>query len=237
MDDGAKMLKLAESRIDEKYVNVLVPKNNPKWHGPWDCAEFMSWLVYQVSGKLYGCLDNNANPATVEAYTGAWQHDVAKLGKKISPNDAAGIVGAILLRYPPSPGSMGHIVVSDGKGGTVEAMGKKWGVCRGKVSGRAWDTGVLVPWFDYGSDAVTPAPVTLAEPKILYAIDRTDMKVGVVKDIQRALKAAGINPGPVDGDYGHNTAAAVAAFQTVKGLVVDGQVGKQTAKALGVTLA
>ncbi len=236
MNDGAKMLKLAESRIGEKYINILVPKNNPDWHGPWDCAEFMSWLVFQVSGKLYGCIDNAANPATVEAYTGAWQRDVAQLGKKLSVADAAGIVGAILLRYPPSPGSMGHIVVSDGKGGTVEAMGKKWGVRRGKVSGRAWDTGVLVPWFDYSTAPENPAPVTLAEPKFLYAIGRPNMDKGVIKDIQHALKAAGIHPGPIDGDYGHNTAAAVAAFQTVKGLVVDGQVGKQTAKALKVVL-
>lgn len=234
MSDGEKMLKLAETRIGERYVNVLVPKNNPNWHGPWDCAEFMSWLVYQVSGKLYGCVDNQANPATVEAYTGAWQHDALTTGKRIPWQDAAGIVGAVLLRYPPSPGSMGHIVVSDGSGGTVEAMGKRWGVCRGKTSGRAWDTGVLVPWFDYDTAV---SPLKLVEPKLLYAIGRAGMKKDVVKDIQRKLAAAGFDPGPVDGDYGHNTAAAVAAFQTVKGLVVDGQVGKQTARTLGVELS
>lgn len=237
MSDGMAMLMLAKSRIGEKYVNVLVPKTNPNWHGPWDCAEFMSWLVYQVSGKLYGCVDNHANPATVEAYTGAWQHDVATLGKGIPWRDAAGIPGAILLRYPPAPGSMGHIVVSDGEGGTVEAMGKRWGVCRGKVSGRAWDTGVLVPWLNYGLSAPGPVSAKVKEPNMLYSIGCAGMKKGVIEDIQRALKAAGFDPGPVDGDYGHNTAAAVAAFQTVKGLVIDGQVGKQTARTLGVTLS
>ena len=34
MTDGEKMLRLAETRIGEKYVNVLVPKNNKNWHGP-----------------------------------------------------------------------------------------------------------------------------------------------------------------------------------------------------------
>lgn len=237
MSDGAKMLTLAESRISEKYLNVLVPKNDPDWHGPWDCAEFVSWLVYQVSDKLYGCVDNSANPATVEAYTGAWKRDAATLGNKIPWQDAAGIVGAILLRYPPAPGSMGHIVVSDGQGGTVEAMGKKWGVCRGKATGRAWDTGLLVPWLNYGNVTPGPAAASVAAPTLLYAIGRAGMKADVVKDIQRALATAGFSPGPIDGDYGHNTTAAVAAFQTVKGLVVDGQVGTQTAKALGVTLS
>jgi N-acetylmuramoyl-L-alanine amidase len=234
MNDGEKMLRLAETRIGERYVNLLVPKNNPNWHGPWDCAEFMSWLVYQISGRLYGCVDNAGNPATVEAYTGAWQNDARNMGKQIPWRDAAGMVGAVLLRYPPAPGSMGHIVVSDGQGGTVEAMGKKWGVCRGRIDGRAWDTGVLVPWFSYDTSVQV---LNVGEPKLLYAIGRSGMKKFVVEEIQRKLKAAGFNPGPIDGDYGHNTAAAVAAFQTVRGLVVDGQVGRQTARSLGVTLS
>lgn len=230
MPTGQEMLTLAETRIKEKYVNVLVPKNNKNWHGPWDCAEFMSWLVYQTGGFLYGCIDNNGNPATTEAYTGAWQRDSQKLGQRIPVQQAIETVGAVLLRYPPAPGAMGHIVVSDGKGGTVEAMGKAYGVRRGKVSGRVWDTGVLIPGFTYHQND----PVTFAAPTTIYAIGRTDMNPTIVKSIQTALKTAGFDPGPIDGDYGHNTAAAVAAFQTVKGLVVDGQVGPKTARRLKV---
>jgi peptidoglycan hydrolase-like protein with peptidoglycan-binding domain len=63
------------------------------------------------------------------------------------------------------------------------------------------------------------------------------MKKSVIKNIQRALKALGINPGPIDGDYGSQTVAAVAAFQATKGLIVDGQVGVQTAKRLKVALS
>lgn len=231
MTDGQKMLELAQSRISEKYVNVLVPKNNPDWHGPWDCAEFMSWLVYQVGGFLYGCVDNQGNPATTEAYTGAWQTDSKKLGKRIPIAEAAGTVGAILLRYPPAPGTMGHIVVCDGKGGTVEAMGKAYGVRAGKVSGRAWDTGVLIPGFTYAD----PAAVSVAQPKLLFAIGRPGMDKAAVKKIQKALKDLGFDPGPIDGDYGHNTAAAVAAFQATKGLTVDGQAGSKTLARLKIT--
>ena len=68
---GTDLLRLAETRLGEKYINVLVPKDNPDWHGPWDCAEFASWVVFQKVKKLYGCLPNTGNPATVEAYSGA----------------------------------------------------------------------------------------------------------------------------------------------------------------------
>jgi peptidoglycan hydrolase-like protein with peptidoglycan-binding domain len=129
---------------------------------------------------------------------------------------------------------MGHIAVSDGKGGTVEAMGTAFGVRRGKVTGRSWDTGVLLPKFTYDDAA---AEVAVEEPAVLYAMGRLGMKKTVVKNIQRALKALGINPGPIDGDYGSQTVAAVAAFQATKGLIVDGQVGLQTAKRLKVELS
>jgi len=235
MNHGEKMLRLAESRIGERYVNVCVPKNNPDWHGPWDCAEFMSWLVYQAGGFLYGCIDNNGNPATVEAYTGAWQADSKRLGDRVSVAQAAATFGAILLRYPPAPGKMGHIAVSDGKGGTVEAMGRAFGVRRGKVTGRVWDTGVLVPGLNYG--AASTATIKTEPPTLIYAMGRPHLKKEVVKDIQRSLKSVGVDPGPIDGIFGHKTTAAVAAYQALKGIIADGHVGPQTARRLRVTLS
>ena len=56
MPTGREMLELARQHIGEPYDNVLVPKNNANWIGSWDCAEFMSWLVFQVGSFLYGCL-------------------------------------------------------------------------------------------------------------------------------------------------------------------------------------
>ena len=233
MPTGQQMLDRALTRINERYVNVLVPKNNPNWHGPWDCAEFMSWLVYQVGGFLYGCVDDAGNPATTEAYTGAWQSDARRLGRMVPWRDAAATVGAVLLRYPPVPGSMGHIAVSDGQGGTVEAKGRQWGVTRDRASGRDWDTGVLIPGFTY---AAPGAGMVLAEPSLLYGMGRAGMAEIVVRRIQQALRDSGIDPGPIDGAYGPNTTAAVAAYQKVKGLVADGKVGKQTARSLGISL-
>ncbi len=117
MATGAELLALAETRIGEKYVNVQVPKDNARWHGPWDCAEFASWLVYQATGKLYGCLDNSDDPALADAYSGAWVRDT--LDRRVDPitqREANGLAGAVLIRKPPAPGRMGHIAITDGRG-------------------------------------------------------------------------------------------------------------------------
>jgi peptidoglycan hydrolase-like protein with peptidoglycan-binding domain len=233
MATGAGLLERARKHIGEDYVNIRVPKNDPNWHGPWDCAEFMSWLIFQEAGILYGCTDNNASPAQADAYTGAWQNDSKTRGIRISVDDAAATVGAILLRYPPGPGKMGHIVLSDGKGGTVEAKGKAFGVVADTVQGRRWDTGVLIPGITYGAQA---APIVVRAPSQIYAPDLPNMAKAVVSDIQRALAAKGFDPGNIAGVFDVATAGAVAKFQESLGLVADGEVGRETANALGVLL-
>lgn len=55
-----------------------------------------------------------------------------------------------------------------------------------------------------------------------------------VRELQRKLKAAGLDPGPVDGWFGPRTAAAVRKFQQMRKLVTDAEVGPQTWGALGL---
>lgn len=55
-----------------------------------------------------------------------------------------------------------------------------------------------------------------------------------VKTIQTRLKNWGYYKGSVDGIYGWRTRAAVIQFQRKHGLTVDGVVGNQTARALGI---
>lgn len=227
------MLDLARRHIGEEYENVLVPKNNPNWRGPWDCAEFMSWIVFQDAGILYGCLNDNAAPGVADAYTGSWRQDSARLGRRIAVDQAAAIVGGIVLRFPPEPGRMGHIAICDGRGGTVEAKGHAFGVVEDVVRGRRWDTGVLIPGVDYDTNV---APLTLTQPSKLYRRGGQNMDPNIIRQIQQKLFDAGFDPGPIDGIYGPKTAAGVGAFQRVKGLVMDGEVGPQTSEALGVNL-
>jgi peptidoglycan hydrolase-like protein with peptidoglycan-binding domain len=49
-----------------------------------------------------------------------------------------------------------------------------------------------------------------------------------VRQLQQALKEAGHHPGPIDGEFGPATEAAVRAFQQGKGIAVDGIVGDIT---------
>lgn len=124
MASGQGLVERARKHIGEEYRFVDVPKDDPNWRGPWDCAEFISWLVFQEAGVLYGCDDNKGDPHKANAWTGHWKRDVEQGGIRASVEKAAATVGGILLRFPPNvPGKYGHIVLSDGHGGTIEAMG------------------------------------------------------------------------------------------------------------------
>src|SRR5437016_1643528 len=229
---GAGLVQRARAHIGEQYVNTQIPKDDPHWHGPWDCAGFVSWLVYQEANTLYGCVDDTAPPAKADAYTGAWKAALERLGKRVSVEEAAATVGGIVLRYPPGPGKMGHIAVCDGNGGTIEAKGRRYGVVADSVHGRGWHTGILIPGITYGATA----PIKVSPPAIIYEVDAPNMDKAVVTRIQAALAAKGFDPGLIDGDFGLNTQAAVLRFQEAEGMVVDGAVGPETAAALGVSL-
>lgn len=234
MPTGSSLFARAEQHLGERYEHRVVPKDKPDYRGPWDCAEFASWLVYQEVQKLYGCRNNAAEPATADAYTGYWRRDAKALGRMIPVEQAAGIKGAFLLRYPPDgPEEMGHIAVSDGQGGTVEAMDGGRGVARGKVTGRRWDTGVLIEGIDY--DAAHDVPV--APPAVIYALNQANMDRDVIERIQDALQARSVAVTSPRGVFDAALAQAVAAFQKAAGLVADGEVGPQTASALGINLA
>lgn len=58
-----------------------------------------------------------------------------------------------------------------------------------------------------------------------------------VKTMQKKLKNWGYYTGAVDGIFGANTKKAVILFQKKNGLTVDGIVGNQTLKALGMSSA
>ena len=61
---------------------------------------------------------------------------------------------------------------------------------------------------------------------------RTGSKGAEVRMLQILLKKTGLEPGPIDGDFGPATHGAVVQFQEKKGLEVDGIVGVHTWGAL-----
>lgn len=63
----------------------------------------------------------------------------------------------------------------------------------------------------------------------------TNVRPDLVSEIQSALLAAGHNPGPVDGVYGHQTQTAVNAYQRENGLATGG-LTYNTLQKLGVKL-
>jgi len=231
MASGDDIYATALTRKGQAYIEgTLVPKNDPNWSGPWDCAELCSWAVYQVAAIIYGCTDDTAAPPVADAYSGAWKDDAQAKGVVISIQDAAGTPGAMVLRAPTAQLG-GHIVVSDGQGGTIEAKGKAWGVVQDTLNNRRWDFGILVPGVTYSNPVpvqVTPIGYTV------YRYMQPMMNSPKVGEIQQALTNAGFDTGGVDDIFGTNTLNAVIAFQTANGLTPDGEVGPATAGALGV---
>jgi N-acetylmuramoyl-L-alanine amidase len=230
-----QVLAIAAKHVGERYVlGVRVPKDNSDWSGPWDCAEFASWIAFQASGLLVGCTDNSANPAVANAYSGAWARDAEKSGRRISIGQAKGTPGAVLVRKP-SPQTLGHVALSRGDGTTVEASSAKLGVTQRQVDGRRWDVAMLLPLVEY--EVPNPPPVYQPPTALVLRLNSPPMHGELVKKLQQALKTAGFGAGVVDGVFGPHTEAAIIAFQASLGLVPDGEAGPVTLAKLGIASA
>lgn len=225
---GEQFIAMARQHIGEPYrLGALAPKDDRLWRGPWDCAEFASWLTWQICGILFGCVDNQAPPHKADAYTGAWVRDARAAGIIITPEIASRTAGAWIIRIPVIS-TLGHVALSDGNGGTIEAYSTARGVIAGKISGRRWDLGALLPGVAYrqgGPPTILPVPPVL---RFMSPMMRGD----AVRTLQRQLQARGFSPGTIDGAFGQATLSAVVQFQAANGLLVDGEVGPVTAKAL-----
>lgn len=227
MFEGHEVLEIARRHLGERYVlGARAELNNPNYKGPWDCAEFCTWVVFQAYKITFG--------TTVygDPFSGAWIEDAHEHDTVISVEDAVRRPGAILLRRSVHTGT-GHVAFSDGKGGTVEARGSKYGVVEAGVyePGRKWDFGCTIPGVLY--EALAEAPTPPPAPTYLTMTDPFT-RGSYVEDLQRALRKRSFHPGKVDGIFGPATAGAVANFQRYKQLLPDAIVGPATANALGL---
>jgi hypothetical protein len=116
---------------------------------------------------------------------------------------------------------------------SIESNSSKNGIIRGEIDGRRWDLGLKLPWIDYQDGKRTKPHQS---PDIIYRITNPFMQDAIVGDIQTELLHRGFDPGQIDNFYGYMTEAAVRAYQLSLGLVLDGEVGNETAKSLGIEL-
>ncbi|MGK9338534.1 peptidoglycan-binding protein [Sinorhizobium meliloti] len=237
---GQDIIDVGSTKLGQKYVfGAVVPLDNPAWKGPWDCAEFASWCAYQAYGMIFGA-GGAKKPARAEPFSGHWYADAKKFGHVIPWQDALKVPGAALIRAP-TPGKIGHVAFAIGDDErTLEARGAAFGVnvFRGAKS-RSWTIGCLLPGVDYGTRLPTgTAPMSKPNPnpppKGFLWLRSPNFKGPDVLALQKALLGKGIDPGPIDGELGPMTAAAVLSFQVSQGLEVDGVIGPGTAAALGL---
>jgi hypothetical protein len=232
MVTGQDLVALGNKHLNEAYVlGAFAPKDNPNWRGPWDCAEFVSWLTFQCTGSLLGCTKNTADPALADAFSGAWARDAKVADRRISIGQARATAGAVLVRRPTGSG-IGHVVISRGDGTTVEAHSRLRGVTNDKVDGRHWDLCMLLPDVQYPDRL--PTSVFTPPAGVVLSLKRPPMRSRLIEDLQKALQARGFDPGEIDGEFGPHTEAAVLGFQLANDLVADGQAGPVTLKALGL---
>ncbi len=237
---GEDIVDLALKHHGERYIlgsgGSPVPKNNPNWTGPWDCAEFASWCAYQVYGVLFGCY--GTTPETADAYSGEWERQVIAQERNVDVALAIRCPGALLVRKPGfvhqgRPIKIGHVAISLGDGRTIEANSPQRGVDIIKnAAQRPWSIGATLPGVAYVETASTGAVYQV--PRGLIKLEDPFMRGPAIVLLQEALSVRGYSPGPLDGVFGPMSEVALYAFQRECGVVADGIFGPETAARLGL---
>ncbi|WP_432112880.1 peptidoglycan-binding protein [Streptomyces sp. S1] len=148
--------------------------------------------------------------------------------------------------YPAEPGSGTYTVKA---GDTLSKIGSTLGVRWEDIASL---NGLRAPYVINPGDvlrlpgrAPAPPPTTPApEVPMPAEVRLSNLEFGDrnddVKDFQRALKAKGYDPGPIDGIFGNQTKAACTRFQKAQGWSgsgANGIPGPQTVERLGLRLA
>ena len=189
-----------------------------------DCSELVQWAFNRAGTKITD---------------GAWLQYAAT--SPVSSGIRTGDL-VFLRNNPARSNGIGHVgIVADrtstGEWRIIEARGRAWGVTNKRTLGdwRNLSTFAGVRRFP---GLVLSWPQQTTYPPTL----RKGSRGKWVNRLQAELKAAGyhgdiLNRAPlaVDGDMGTQTVRAVKRYQKAHGLVVDGVVGLQTWRSLGIT--
>lgn len=180
-----------------------------KWQGAlaYDCRGFTHWLLKQVGIEIAG------GGATSQYNTiSNW----AVRGK------IADMPDVVCCLFRQSGSKMEHTGMHIGGGQVIHCSA---GVQIGSI-GQGW-THYAVPVGLYSADEIQKA----GRIKVRKTL-RKGASGDEVRELQTMLAAWGYDVGAVDGVFGSATEGAVRAFQTAKGLTVDGICGTATWAAL-----
>lgn len=120
------------------------------------------------------------------------------------------------MAFRMSGGRAVHVGYAIDEDRVIEAKGRDVGVVESRISG--WDRFGRPPFF-------RSRELRLQSPY---------MRGEDVKELQKALRDRGFDPGQTDGVFGKKTERAVKRFQKSVGLKADGIAGRRTFTALGL---
>ncbi|MBV8033313.1 MAG: peptidoglycan-binding protein [Betaproteobacteria bacterium] len=95
---------------------------------------------------------------------------------------------------------------------------------------------LLAAGLAHAGDEITSLHPEHAIPDDLPRMTAPGPFSGMISNVQQKLRQLGFDAGPVNGDYGTKTQAAVAQFQRANDLPVSGMLDAQTLNALDVPL-
>ena len=206
-------------------------KDNPEARA-FDCSGFVVWGLIACGAEKEG-FDKTANGLM----------NMCAEVKKADLKDGD-------LCFKVKDGKANHVGVYIG-GKIYEAKGRAYGVVASSITS-AWTRFGRLKVFANEAPAVSkPAEKPVEKPvekKPVFILKRVlyyntarygkrtpNMTGDDIKAVQKRLIALGFSVGDkgADGSYGRNTFEGVKTFQALKGLKVDGIVGRKTCEALG----
>lgn len=104
----------------------------------------------------------------------------------------------------------------------------------GYYGGRYYGTSFYRSYPYYRPDYYSLPSVSFSYSRPVYSSGRAYYSDDLAVDVQRELRRRGYYRGPIDGDVGPGTRAAIRAYQDDRGLAVTGRIDRSLLRALGV---